>query len=116
MEKLAATIQIESTPTKNPKPVMDEPAKASDIPNDRVRIVDISEHKKAAKCLAESFLNDDVAQYFLHTDVDGFREWTKATRDLHDKIYEYITYAHCLKGLVTTIGPNYDSVALWYVL
>jgi len=26
----------------------------------------------------------------------------------------YITSAHCYKGIVTTIGPDYDAVALWY--
>ena len=113
MEKLAAAIEIESIPSRHTKPIMDDEAKATDIPNDRIRIVDINDHKKAAECLAESFLNDDVAQYFLHTEGGNFKAWTKETRDVHYKIYEYITYAHCLKGLVTTIGPNYDSVALW---
>lgn len=116
MAKLAATIKIESIPANKMKPIMDEPAKASDIPNDRVRIVDAEDYKKAAHCLAESFLNDDVSQYFLHTGDGEFNRWTAKARELHNKIYEYITYAHCLKGLVTTIGPNYDSVALWYVL
>ena len=116
MEKLAATIEIQSILTENTKPIMDEPAKVTDVPNDRVRIVGINEYKKAAQCLAESFLNDAVAQYFLHTDDGGFKGWTPETRVLHNRIYEYITYAHCLKGLVTTIGPDYDSVALWYGL
>ena len=114
MERLAATIKIEPIPVKNTKPIaMDEPAKPSTDRSDQVRIVDINEYKQAAQSLAESFLNDDVSQYFLHSDAGAFKTWTKEARDLHNKIYEYITYAHCLKGLVTTAGPNYESVALW---
>lgn len=116
MAKLAATIKIEPVPANNMKPIKDEPAKASDVPNDRIRIVDAEDYKKAAHCLAESFLNDDLGQYFLHTGDGEFKGWTEKARELHNKIYEYITYAHCLKGLVTTIGPDYDSVALWYAV
>lgn len=115
MEKLGATIRIESMPAKNIKPTADKPTKRANFVNDQVRIVEIQDYKQAAQCLAESFLNDDMARYFLHTGDGEFKGWTKEARDLHNKIFEYITYAHCLKGLVTTIGPNYDSVALWYV-
>lgn len=118
MEKLAASaIQIESMPkhTINTKPMMEEVPSIPDAVNDRVRIVNIQDYKEAARCLAESFLNDDVSQYFLHNKEGNFKGWTEESRKLHDQIYEYITYAHCLKGLVTTIGPNFDSVALWYI-
>lgn len=113
MEKFNATISIESTDIPTTKCVMEEPAKVTDLPNDRVRIVETENYRKAAECLAESFLVDDVARYFVHTGDHGFSEWTPETRKLHYEIFQYITYAHCLKGLVTTIGPNYDCVALW---
>lgn len=32
---------------------------------------------------------------------------------LHLEAMEYIVYAHCLNGLVLTVGDNYDCVALW---
>lgn len=33
--------------------------------------------------------------------------------ELHKQSMEYVVYAHCLNGLVLTIGDNYDCVALW---
>jgi GNAT superfamily N-acetyltransferase len=33
--------------------------------------------------------------------------------ELHKTSMEYVVYAHCLNGLVLTIGDNYDCVALW---
>ena len=76
------------------------------------RIIKPSEYKAAALCLAEAFATDDVAQYFIET---GDRnKWSAAKKwDLHVSILEYVVSAHCLKGLAMTIGPNYDSVALW---
>ena len=32
---------------------------------------------------------------------------------LHVESMEYIVYAHCLNGLVLTVGDNFDCVALW---
>ena len=32
---------------------------------------------------------------------------------LHVESMEYIVYAHCLNGLVITVGENFDAVALW---
>lgn len=113
MEKFNAAISIESMNIPTTKRVMEEPAKVTDLLNDRVQIVEIENYKKAAECLAEAFLIDDVARYFIYTDDHGFNGWTSEKRELHDKVFQYITYAHCLKGLVTTIGPDYDSVALW---
>ncbi|KAF1989119.1 hypothetical protein K402DRAFT_402304 [Aulographum hederae CBS 113979] len=79
---------------------------------DEVRVVPIEEYKEAAQCLAEAFAVDEVARYFLDTPDRG--HWSEKDKwDLHVSIMEYLTYAHCLKGLVTTIGPNYGAVALW---
>lgn len=77
-----------------------------------VRVVSVSEYKEAALCLAEAFAEDAVARYFI--DVPDREHWTEEAKwTLHLEILEYVTYAHCLKGLVTTVGPNYDAVALW---
>ncbi|KAF2103113.1 hypothetical protein NA57DRAFT_33178 [Rhizodiscina lignyota] len=77
-----------------------------------VRIVSPAEYKEVAACLAEAFKDDHLARYFI--DVPDREHWTEEERwDLHVCIMEYITYAHCLKGLVTTIGDDYGCVALW---
>jgi hypothetical protein len=77
-----------------------------------VRVVRFDEYKAAALSIAEAFEDDHVSRYFIDTpDREG---WTKQQKwDLHVKIMEYITYAHLLKGLVLSAGPNYDCVALW---
>ena len=86
--------------------------KAMTVPHNQVRVVDISEYKAAALSLAQAFKDDDVAMYFVET--DEVKHWTRKEKwDLHVNIMEYLVHAHILKGLVTTIGPNYDSVALW---
>ena len=117
MSSTQPTVTIESTlngtvdgivPAKGTRPVL------PDLPtstHDKVRILDISEHKEAAKSLALSFKEDHVIKYFFFEDMT--ESWTQKTYGIHVKMMEYITYAHCLNGLVTTVGPNYDSVALW---
>ncbi|KAF2204672.1 hypothetical protein GQ43DRAFT_135990 [Delitschia confertaspora ATCC 74209] len=80
--------------------------------DDEVRVVSLAEYKEAALSLAEAFAEDDVARYFI--DVPDREHWTEAEKwKLHVDILEYVTYAHCLKGLVTTVGANYGAVALW---
>lgn len=77
-----------------------------------VRVVPPSEYKAAAQCLAEAFVDDHVIRYPI--DTPDRAHWTEAERfHLHRQALEYITYAHCVKGLVTTVGEDYGSVALW---
>lgn len=77
-----------------------------------VRIVSPSEYKEAAASIAESFREDHVVRYPI--DTPDRTHWSEAERyALHQQLLEYITYAHCLKGLVTTVGENYGCVALW---
>ncbi|KAK4983970.1 hypothetical protein LTR66_008654 [Elasticomyces elasticus] len=77
-----------------------------------VRVVSLSEYKEAAACLAEAFADDHTARYFI--DTPDREHWTDAQKwDLHVEMMEYITYAHLLKGLVLTAGPDYGCVALW---
>lgn len=106
MEKINPAILIKSVsaPTVPPKLMM--------IPDDQVRVVGISEYKAAALSLAQAFKDDDVSMYFVET--EEVKHWTQKEKwDLHVSIMEYLVYAHILKGLVTTVGPNYGSVALW---
>lgn len=77
-----------------------------------IRQLHKSESRKAALTLAEAFVDDNLARYFVDT-PDGSHWSAEEKWELHLSIMQYITYAHCLKGIVTTIGPNYDSVALW---
>ncbi|KAK0119802.1 hypothetical protein ONS95_011234 [Cadophora gregata] len=79
---------------------------------EEVRLLDISEYEQAAQCLAEAFAVDEVARYFI--DTDDMVSYTEEYKyKMHCDILRYITAAHCYKGIVTTIGPNYDAVALW---
>lgn len=88
---------------------------SSESNTEQVREIGISEYAEAAQCLAEAFAVDDVARYFIDTeDMAAYSEEYKWR--LHVDILRYITAAHCYKGIVTTIGPDYDAVALWYVL
>lgn len=85
---------------------------AADIVNSEIRVVSPSEYKEAAQCLAEAFKEDHVVRYAV--DCPDNTHWTEQQRwEVFTQMMEYITYATCLKGLVTTVGPNYDSVALW---
>lgn len=79
---------------------------------DQIRIVEPCEYKEAAAALAEAFKDDHTMRYIV--DVPDRQEWTSEQKwDLHVEVLEYITYAHCLKGMVTTIGENFGCVALW---
>lgn len=80
--------------------------------SDAVRTLRLDEYKAAALSLAEAFKDDHVSKYFLDTPEREI--WSEQQKwDLHVKIMEYIVYAHLLKGLVVSAGPNYDCVALW---
>ncbi|KAI9649872.1 hypothetical protein NHQ30_002454 [Ciborinia camelliae] len=92
--------------------ILEEKRSLSPATTEEVRVVDISEYEGAAECLAEAFATDEVARYFLDTDdMSSYSEEYKW--NLHCDILKYTVAAHCYKGLVTTIGPNYDAVALW---
>ena len=105
MEKLGSAITIE---TKNTMSQMRPPVVDG---GKHPRILKLAEYKHAAQTLAEAFVEDDVAMYFIET---GDRVLTAEQKwKLHVSILEKLVYAHCLKGLVTAVGPNYECVALW---
>lgn len=80
--------------------------------NSTIRIVDPSEYKDAAASLAEAFRDDKAVRYAI--DTPDRAHWSEEERfNLHQQAFEYITYGHCLNGLVTTIGENYGCVAMW---
>ncbi|KAJ9639061.1 hypothetical protein H2204_003969 [Knufia peltigerae] len=79
---------------------------------DGVRIVAPNEYKEAAACLAEAFRFDNIVRYAI--DTPDREHLTQEERfEMHKAVMEYVTYAHCLNGLVLTAGDNYDCVALW---
>ena len=109
----SVNVQVNEVPT-NFAVLQQKPGAATPPLTNGVRLVTAAEYKEAALCLAEAFAEDDVARYFI--DVPDREHWTEQEKwDLHVEILEYVTYAHILKGLVTTVGDDYDAVALWYV-
>lgn len=53
-----------------------------------------------------------MARYLVDTDdMEEYGE--EAKMRLHTEIMEYVTAAHVLKGVVTTVGDDYGAVALW---
>jgi len=77
-----------------------------------VRVLGLHEYKQAAQTLAEAFKDDHSSWYLL--DTPDREHWSYEQKwDLHVQIFEYIAYAHIMKGLVLSSGPNYDCVACW---
>ena len=114
MEKKSTTaVTVESLPSMS-QASSSASAATNPATNHSVRVLHKSEYKQAALTLAEAFKDDDVVMYFVKT---GDRK--KFTPDdewkLHLHIMECMAYAHCMSGLATAIGPNYDCVALWCV-
>ncbi|KAK3678200.1 hypothetical protein LTR78_002296 [Recurvomyces mirabilis] len=93
--------------------VMDKRDVVNTVPQDPgVRVLELHEWKAAAASLAESFAEDHCCSYFVNTPDTA--HWTKEQKwDLHVRMMEYIVYAHLLRGLAVTAGPNYDCVGLW---
>jgi len=81
---------------------------------DSVRVIGLSECREAAVSLAHSFAADELSQYLLDCDdmaaVSAEDKWR-----LHVDIMHYMVTATCLNGIATTIGPDYEGVALWCV-
>ncbi|KAK4126125.1 hypothetical protein N657DRAFT_294085 [Parathielavia appendiculata] len=78
-----------------------------------VRVVGMSECREMALTLAHAFAADDYARYLVD---DGGSRDLSAEEDkwrLHVDILTYTVAAHCMSGLVTAVGPECDSVALW---
>lgn len=77
-----------------------------------VRTANMSECKAVGLSLAYSFAADDLSQYLV--DADDMSHFSHEQKwRLHVDMMTYIAAAHLMKGIVTTIGPEYDSVAVW---
>jgi predicted GNAT family acetyltransferase len=77
-----------------------------------VRVIGMSECKAAALSLSYAFATDEFSRYLLGS-ADMAHLTAEKKWQLHVKIMTSIVAAHCLRGVVTTIGPDYDAVALW---
>ncbi|KAK6212758.1 hypothetical protein LQW54_005026 [Pestalotiopsis sp. IQ-011] len=105
----AADLSLDLTVKKQP------PKLRSLLPErwgDQVRPVGLAEHKEAGLSIAQAFATDELAHYLLDSD-DMAALSDEARWRLHVDMMKYIVAAHCLSGLVTTIGPDYEGVALW---
>lgn len=80
-----------------------------------VRGVSISECREAAMSLAHAFAADDYAKYLVDPGdaADGVAMSPEGKWKLHVDLMTYSVASHCLSAMATTIGPDYDSVALW---
>ena len=101
-----------STSSSSSTATLEKKCSLSPESTEEVRVIGIAEYEQAAQSLAEAFAIDEVARYFIDTDdMAAYSEEYKWK--MHCDILRYITAAHCYKGIVTTIGPDYDAVALW---
>ncbi|RDA96097.1 hypothetical protein CP533_1717 [Ophiocordyceps camponoti-saundersi (nom. inval.)] len=100
----------------NSQPALEQPQeqlKKSLIPptwTTSVREVSMSERREASFSLAYAFATDPLSVYLLDGDEDQTAEqkWT-----LHLRIMSCTFAAYHIRGIVTTIGPDYDAIALW---
>ncbi|EXM25516.1 GNAT domain [Fusarium oxysporum f. sp. vasinfectum] len=77
-----------------------------------VRFVNVNESAAAGSALAQAFATDAMSQYVL--DGDDMADYSDEQKwKLHVDYMTYMVAAHCYKGMVTTIGSDYDAVALW---
>jgi len=79
-----------------------------------VRLVNANESAAAGSSLAQAFATDAMSRYLL--DGDDMVDYSDEQKwKLHVDYMTYMVAAHCYKGIVTTIGSDYEALALWYV-
>ncbi|KAK4103597.1 N-acetyltransferase-like protein [Parathielavia hyrcaniae] len=86
--------------------------------NEAVRVVGMSECREVALTLAHAFAADDYARYLVDDGGGASRDHRRSAEEedkwrLHVDILTYTVAAHSMSGLVTAVGPECDSVALW---
>lgn len=74
----------------------------------KVRRVELHEYEKARDTLVKAFTEDECAEYLTNCDGNTPEQRAKLDKD----IFEYIVYAHLLKGLVLTVG-DWEGIACW---
>lgn len=112
LNSIAIEVGVDSRSIAAERAVKKDGVIACNTAGDDARVLTLSDYKGAAHSLAEAFKEDHSSKYFTHTPDRA--DWTEEQRwQLHLKMMEYITYAHLLKGVVVSAGPNYDCVGLW---
>jgi len=91
-----------------------EPNVSSLIPpswEDSVRTVRMSEYREVGLSLAHSFATDHLSLYLLGAD-DMAHLTPEQKWKIHLDLMTSTSVATLLKGVITTVGPEHDSVAL----
>lgn len=79
-----------------------------------VRQLTMDDYSDAGLSLSVSFASDHLSHYLLDgEDMAGHSAEQKWK--LHLALMRTVVASHCLKGSVTTIGPDYDGLAIWSV-
>lgn len=77
------------------------------------RSIGKNEVAAAGISLAHSFAADPLSRYLLDgRDMGGCSP--EAIWKLHVSLMTTVVATHSLKGVVTTTGPDYDGLAVWY--
>ncbi|KAF3935598.1 hypothetical protein ABW19_dt0204136 [Dactylella cylindrospora] len=108
---LVKEVQLPSSPSSSRSSTSNFSSKEAGRDH-QVRVVGWKECKAVARTLAEAFKDDDVSFYSLRTDDSTHRSEAELWK-LHVKTCEYVVAAHCMHGLVLSIGENHEGVALW---
>ncbi|KAK5998567.1 putative N-acetyltransferase [Cladobotryum mycophilum] len=77
-----------------------------------VRRIGMAESSQVGLSLAHAFAADALSLYLLGDD-DPNKYSDESRWKLHVRLMTYLAASHCYSGAVTTIGPDYDAVALW---
>jgi hypothetical protein len=78
-----------------------------------VRELDMSHRREAGLSLAQSFATDPLSLYLMCADDATCWSFEK-TWKLHVRTMQYSYASYRLRGIATTIGGDYDAIALWY--
>ncbi len=82
-----------------------------------VRQIGMAECREAALSLAHAFAADGLSLYMVTPDFKSGKTTTSMSAEamwrLHVDIMTYFVGAVAMNGMVTTIGPDYEGVALW---
>ncbi|KKA29863.1 hypothetical protein TD95_000410 [Thielaviopsis punctulata] len=89
-------------------------AKCSLLPSSYrgLRKVGRSEYKHVALSLSHAFANDELSRYMV--DLPDMENRTQESMwKLHYDMMKYVSACYIRGGEVSTIGPDYESIAMW---
>lgn len=79
-----------------------------------VRELNKSDRREAGLALAQSFATDPLALYLMGVDDPTCWSSEKVWK-LHVRLMQYSYSSYRFRGIATSIGGDYDAIALWYV-